>query len=156
MNKLRCHAHFEFSANHITWSRLLLEIRILNGKQCRSRSVGFFRSQLIWIYTVCKGRVYPGSAGQGLKCICASFLWKKHYLLIILKIRYYHYMLLYVFDRLCRSTGWLESSLHVHIIHHKISFLTMRLKCYSYGLRIFNFFVLFWLRKVSCGYLLEF
>ena len=40
---------------------------ILNGKQCRSRSVGFFRSQLIWIYTVCKGRVYPGSAGQGLK-----------------------------------------------------------------------------------------
>ena len=36
------------------------------GKQCRSRSVGFFRSQLIWIYNVCKGRVYPGSAGQGL------------------------------------------------------------------------------------------
>ena len=28
--------------------------------------VGFFRSQLILIYTVCKGRVYPGSAGQGL------------------------------------------------------------------------------------------
>ena len=24
-------------------------------------------SQLIWIYTVCKGRVYPGSAGQELK-----------------------------------------------------------------------------------------
>ena len=24
------------------------------------------RSKLIWIYTVCKGRVYPGSAGQGL------------------------------------------------------------------------------------------
>ena len=23
-------------------------------------------SDLIWIYTVCKGRVYPGSAGQGL------------------------------------------------------------------------------------------
>ena len=23
-------------------------------------------SQLNWIYTVCKGRVYPGSAGQGL------------------------------------------------------------------------------------------
>ena len=29
----------------------------LNGKQCRSRSVGFFRSHLIWINTVCKGRV---------------------------------------------------------------------------------------------------
>ena len=25
-----------------------------------------WRSQLIWIYTVCKGRVYPGSAGQEL------------------------------------------------------------------------------------------
>ena len=37
-----------------------------NDKQCRSRSVDFFRSQLIWIYTVCKGRVYPGSVGQGL------------------------------------------------------------------------------------------
>ena len=23
--------------------------------------------QLIWIYNVCKGKVYPGSAGQGLK-----------------------------------------------------------------------------------------
>ena len=33
---------------------------------CRSRSVGFFRSQLIWIYTVCKGRAYPGLAGPGL------------------------------------------------------------------------------------------
>ena len=28
--------------------------------QCRSRSVGFRRSQLIWIYTVCKGRAYQG------------------------------------------------------------------------------------------------
>ena len=26
-------------------------------------------SNLIWIYTVCKGRVYPGSAGQGLKSL---------------------------------------------------------------------------------------
>ena len=42
-------------------------IHIPYGKQCKSKSVGFFRSQLIWIYTVCKGRVYPGSAGQGLK-----------------------------------------------------------------------------------------
>ena len=37
----------------ITWSRLLTHIHTLNGKQCRPRSVGFFRSQLIWIYTVC-------------------------------------------------------------------------------------------------------
>ena len=66
LNKLSCHSHFWFSANRITWSGLLIQIHILNGKQCRSRSVGFFRSQLIWIYTVCKGRIYPGSAGQGL------------------------------------------------------------------------------------------
>ena len=26
-------------------------------------------SELIWIYTVCKGRVYPGSAGQGLSTL---------------------------------------------------------------------------------------
>ena len=32
-----------------------------------------FRSQLIWIYTVCKGRAYPGSAGQGL-----SFFFEKN------------------------------------------------------------------------------
>ena len=72
LNKLRCHAFFLFSANQISWSELLLQIHILNGKQCRSRSVGFFRSQLIWIYTICKGRIYPGSAGQGLmsRLIC--------------------------------------------------------------------------------------
>ena len=29
---------------------------------------------LIWIYTVCKGRVYLGSAGQGLINICAYSL----------------------------------------------------------------------------------
>ena len=63
LNKLRCPTHFQFSANQITWSRLLIQILIINDKQCRSRSVGFFRSQLIWIYIVCKGRAYPGSAG---------------------------------------------------------------------------------------------
>ena len=57
------------SANQITWSRLLIQIHILIYKQCRSRSVGFFRSQQIWIYTVCKGRTYPGSAGPGLKAL---------------------------------------------------------------------------------------
>ena len=54
------------SANQITWSRLLIQIHILDGKQCRSRSFG---SQLIWIYTVCKGRVYPVSAGPGFRRI---------------------------------------------------------------------------------------
>ena len=48
------------------WYRLLLQIHILNDKQCRSRSFGFFRSHLIWGYTVCVGRVYPASAGLGL------------------------------------------------------------------------------------------
>ena len=57
------------SANHITWFRLLIHIHILNDKQCRSRSVGFWRSQLIWIYTVCKGRVNPCSAVHGLMMV---------------------------------------------------------------------------------------
>ena len=65
LNKLRCHTHFYLSANQIAWSRLLVQICILDGKQCRSRSVGFFRSQLIWIYTACQIRAYLGSAGQG-------------------------------------------------------------------------------------------
>ena len=45
----------------------VIQIHILNHKQCRSRSGGFYRSQLIWIYTVCKDRVFPGLAGLGLK-----------------------------------------------------------------------------------------
>ena len=39
LNKLRCHAHFWFPANQITWSGFLIEIHIFNDKQCRSRSV---------------------------------------------------------------------------------------------------------------------
>ena len=69
LNKFRCHAYFQFSANQITGSRLLIQIHILNDKQRRSRSVGFFRSQLIWIYTICKGRICPGTAGQGLTLV---------------------------------------------------------------------------------------
>ena len=57
LNKLRCPAHFYFSANQITWSRLLIQVHIFNDKQCRSRSVGFFRSQLIWIYTAKAGYI---------------------------------------------------------------------------------------------------
>ena len=53
LNKLRCHVHFQFSANQIIFSRFLIEIHIFNDKKCRSRSVGFFKSQLIWKYTVC-------------------------------------------------------------------------------------------------------
>ena len=43
LNKLRCHAHFQLSANLITWSRVLTQIHILNDKQDRSRKVGFFK-----------------------------------------------------------------------------------------------------------------
>ena len=53
----------------------------LNTKQCSSRSIGFFRSQLIRIYTVCKGK-YQGSAGLGLSlpihhhcCFYSYFPW---------------------------------------------------------------------------------
>ena len=40
LNKLRCHAHFQFEANQITWTAVLIEIHIFKDKQCRSRSVG--------------------------------------------------------------------------------------------------------------------
>ena len=40
--------------SHTEWQTVQIQISWL------------LRSQLIWIYTVCKGQVYPGSAGQGL------------------------------------------------------------------------------------------
>ena len=66
LNISRGHVHFNFLANEIIWSRLLIQIHILIDKQCKSKSVGFWKSHLIWLYTVCKGWVYPDSAGQGL------------------------------------------------------------------------------------------
>ena len=74
--KSRCHAHFKFSAIQITWSRLLIQIHILNNKQYRARSLGFIRSQLIWIYTGCKDRACPGSAGLGLLFRLVDFWYK--------------------------------------------------------------------------------
>ena len=80
--------HLNFSQSDYL-IRIVAIIHIHNGKQCRSRSVGFFRSQLIWICTVCKCRVYPVSAGQGLIktpiCIPTSFFflfifWQKQYM----------------------------------------------------------------------------
>ena len=66
LNKLRCDTHFYLSANQIP-----VQIQM--------------RSQLIWIYTVCKGRVYPVSAGQGLKlalflCTLCQLLWQIYHL----------------------------------------------------------------------------
>ena len=72
-------------------------ILILNGKQCRSRSVGFFRSQLIWIYTVCKDSVYPGSAGQRLRRLFShpvllKTMWRTCKLLLLVQSRLLAYM----------------------------------------------------------------
>ena len=44
LNKLRCHNHFQLSANHLAWFRLLIQIHKLNDKQCRSRSVDFLEA----------------------------------------------------------------------------------------------------------------
>ena len=60
------------SANQINWSTLMKQIHVPNDKECRSRSVGFFRSQLILIYTVCKGRhivVLQKPTDLDLKCL---------------------------------------------------------------------------------------
>ena len=38
LNKLRCQAYFIFSANQITWYKLLIQIHILIDKQCRSET----------------------------------------------------------------------------------------------------------------------
>ena len=43
--------------SHTEWQTVQIQISWL------------LRSQLIWIYTVCKGSAYPGSAGQGLMII---------------------------------------------------------------------------------------
>ena len=58
-------------SHHLWWSiyshsDCLIRIVAINS-HTRWQTVQIFRSQLIWIYTVCKGRVYPGSAEQGLK-----------------------------------------------------------------------------------------
>ena len=45
--------------SHIKWRTVQIQSTWLLKKT--------FRSQLIWIYTVSKGRVYAGSAEQGLR-----------------------------------------------------------------------------------------
>ena len=46
--------------SHTEWQTMQIQISWL------------LRSQLIWIFTVCKGRVYPGSAGQGLTVLTGN------------------------------------------------------------------------------------
>ena len=58
------------------------------------------RSQLIWIYTVCKGRVYWGSTGLGSKCYVKKI--KADGILIFFK---------YFFEKIrlgisCESSPW--------------------------------------------------
>ena len=53
LNKLRCHTHFQFSANQITWSRLFL----YSNTEWQTVQIQI---------SICKSRAYPGSAGQGL------------------------------------------------------------------------------------------
>ena len=61
LNNLISHTHFCLTANQITSYNVSIQIHKLNNKQCRSWSDGFFRSHLIWIYTVCKVRVVMNS-----------------------------------------------------------------------------------------------
>ena len=60
LNKLRCHPLLIFS-------HYLTQIHARNDKQCRSRSFGFFRSKLIWIYTVCKKQGISGFSRTRVK-----------------------------------------------------------------------------------------
>ena len=53
--KLRCHAHFQFPAYQITWSGFSIEIHIFNDNNADPDQRPF-RSQLIWIYTICWNR----------------------------------------------------------------------------------------------------
>ena len=51
-----------------------------------SESLPFFRSQLIWIYTVCKGRAYLGSADKGFLIgsrITDIWVYYLHYIIIL-------------------------------------------------------------------------
>ena len=62
LNTLRCHTHFWFSANlrlldPDCWYKFIYLMA-----NSANPDFFFFRSQLIWIYTVCKGRTYLGSA----------------------------------------------------------------------------------------------
>ena len=74
------------------------------SKQCRSRSVGFWRSQLIWICTVCHFNLYQQSGSSNLiglklemgvvfQSVLIFFLW-------LLSQNYYVYQTLYSLIRL--------------------------------------------------------
>ena len=66
LNKLRCPALFQIFSQ----SDYLVQIVDINShsewQTVQIQISWLLRSQLIWIYTVCKGSVYPGSAGLEL------------------------------------------------------------------------------------------
>ena len=68
------------------------------------------RSQLIWICTVCKGRVYPGSAGQGLRNGSLSYLIAKTCWCSLLRISASHFLLEF-------SNIWLRKTLDYNFLH---------------------------------------
>ena len=52
----------------LSQSDYLIQIVAINSHtKWQTVQIQIWRSQLIWIYTVCKNRAYLGSAGQGLK-----------------------------------------------------------------------------------------
>ena len=64
LNKLRCQAFFKFSAKQVY---LIQNVDINSHTEWQTVKIQISWSQLIWIFAVCKSRVYPGSAGQGLR-----------------------------------------------------------------------------------------
>ena len=70
LNKLRKHPLW-FLANQITWSRLLIQIYILNDKQCRSRSVAFSEASWSGPSQFGKAGHNTGSEGPGLNNNCS-------------------------------------------------------------------------------------
>ena len=57
-------------SDHLIQIFFLIQIHILNVKQCRSRSVGFFRSQLIWICMFAKTGLIRVQQDKVLKKKC--------------------------------------------------------------------------------------
>ena len=64
---------FQFPANRITWSVVLIEIDLFNDKQCRSRSVYFFRRSGSTLFAKTGDVVFSKRRVK----IIRDFTWKK-------------------------------------------------------------------------------
>ena len=77
LNKLRCHAYFQFSAYQITRSRLLIYNHTLNDKTVQIQITWLLQKPTDLDLHCLKGKVYPGSAGQVLKIYSGPiYSWK--------------------------------------------------------------------------------